>query len=630
MQNDDKNNESFALVCNETDKLLACKNSNEQQILEQEQLVENKKNFYVKLMQYNDDLNKSIAERQAAVLLANNRTSFINEATRSCKDRCKKMCLPYNTCYSLINDVEKDFLFISNKLANVENVIEMKMASYEQKMDNFEKLQQNLIEKRNKKLQSIELEEKRLREENTALESKLKQLESEFFENNDDDCNDPEQLQKELEELQSKLTVLNEDFSRISEEEKTCDAALERIEKMYGGTVFADMEKNSSCTIYCSPVNYLQTCFNYLLIFSRSAQIDVEISQLTDDIKQQHALKTESMASYKTLKEYEKKLDQELSETSKFYEDLQNHHQNEILKFEQEIASIRVDIAEKNKKFDEIKQEVDRNSQLLSDKSEELQTAFQEIKDFSTELQEVEKALESLETLENVIQQFNDISAEVNELEDEQISLENSAKIKQHEIQKLTNQLESMKLKGEEEMVAYENNYLKQTKELEKQLDEIVTNKVQLDINLKIFDQNINELETKKKSLLETIEQQKKENNELNTVYISEKENIKELERSKNQNMKPPASIYAKIVAAQTPDFVFPKLPSSGEPSRKVMKKCPLPPPARHWNSDSSIEGDLQPLNAVLKKKQHNRGLLNSKVILGISQTVRGTESVKL
>ncbi|XP_066152063.1 uncharacterized protein MCAP_0864-like isoform X2 [Euwallacea fornicatus] len=583
MQNDDKTNESFALVCNETDKLLACKTSNEEQILEQEQLVENKKNFYLKLMQYNDNLNKSIAERQAAVLMTNNRASFINEATRSCKNRCKEMCLPYNTCYSLVNDVEKDFLFISNKLVSIENVIEIKMASYEQKIDNFEELQKNLIEKKNKKLQSIELEEKKLRKENIALESKLKQLENEFSENDDDDdSNDPEQLQKELDELQSKLTVLNEDFLKINEEEKACDAALERIEKMYDGTVFADMEKKSS-------------------------QIDAEISQRTHDIKEQHALNTESMVSYNTLKEYEKKLDQELSEISKFCEDLQNRYQNDMLKFDQEIASIRVDIGERSKKFDELKQEVDRNSQLLSDKNEELQITSREIEDFSTELQEVEKDLESLETLENLIQQFNDISAVVNELEAEQVSLGNSAKIKEHEIQQLANQLESTKFKGEQEMVAYENNHLKQRQELEKQLHEIITNKIQLDINLKIFDQNINELEEKKKSLLETLEQQKKQNDELNTIYNGEKENMRELERNKNQEMKPHASIYAKIVAAQKPDFVFPKLPSSGEPSRKVMKKSSLPAPERNWNSDSSIEGDLQPLNAVLKKKQQNR-----------------------
>lgn len=82
-------------------------------------------------------------------------------------------------------------------------------------------------------------------------------------------------------------------------------------------------------------------------------------------MEQQKKLEQDATSSYQSLEDYEKKLNEELTQTAKLWENLEQNQYGGFSKLEQEIGQIRADIIERNGKYGDVQQEKLKNIQVI-------------------------------------------------------------------------------------------------------------------------------------------------------------------------------------------------------------------------------------------------------------------------
>ncbi|XP_050297348.1 protein Daple-like isoform X2 [Anthonomus grandis grandis] len=608
-----KPDEDAPLIYLEARQLLEDIESSDGEIQESESLLEARETYNMQLQQHCASLEKSLSEKGAQFAILKSRTSYINNLNTSYRDKGKEILEVYNTADQEVKELETIVAESEQKDKELEKIFAKKTTHYEKEIDDLTKLLNQLTEKRKKQLVAVELETKKLEEENLDLNHDLMKLEYEekLY---DETLKDSSELEIEVETLQDKLKILKSDHLALEEEEKSLGERQKEIMAEFSEEKYGKM--NTS-----------------LLETSK------EIEDLQQVIQKDQAELVTSSAEQKDLADYEEKLDKELAEAQIAFQ-LLDTSRGEISKLNQAIDAMKADINERRQKYGSIVKEKDANTDILKEAEDKIVQLTPEVDLIVTGLNEVEILLKDLGLRANIAEQFEETSHKVEALDKEIGKLQEREREKENLIETYKATMAKYQEKFDLELLTLNNAHSMEIKDIEAEITQATNSKIEPNEKVKTANDEINQLEETLQRNEENLETTKKNNKKLNETYQNKQQGYKTIS-NKNKELiksldllKPPQEVPKAVESARklptkkpsrerSADFMRPKTPESrklqpipkhadksNRDPRKSLSRTRVEEQKRNWDSDSSVEEDsinFKEFIANKKKRQESK-----------------------
>ncbi|XP_019761005.1 protein MLP2 isoform X2 [Dendroctonus ponderosae] len=543
------------------------KDDHQQQRVKLKMSMDQKHIYYEDLQQQEKTLKSNNASKDTSLTMTKDRQRAATEKNSYYRKIIDEICESVNAAYENIYEISENLNNNQEKLQSMGKNANNNVSRSDKKIGELVTIFNQLKDKRKKGLEELEIQMTDIGKENTELNHKNTEYENILLSYADNDEDLSELIEKELTELQGKLSTLHDEYSAITEEARTIDTCNEEVADKYQESIFSELE-------------------------SQLSNIILDVAQLCQNKDHQKTVEHKLTTFVQTLEDSESTLNAGLNDTVNIWtEVLQNDYMRRHLKLRQEIEEIRAYIGNHFKPS--VGEKTYLNSlESLEELDENISNTTTDVTQLSTELNKIEHLLDSLKNSDDLSQKIQTVTNRIDQLYNEKAAIQISVNATSDEIQKATEQLPEKADKGELAILTFENTSLLEVKVLNKQHAEMQEIRIKLDDELKALENQLKELEASinaRKQEAELVSQRRKD--------------IDSLIRSQQTSAAPTVQMHTKKTAAHH-DFTRPKTPESSTKKRKTAQSANI---KKNWDSDSSMEEEIVNLSDLLKAKQRKR-----------------------
>ncbi|XP_030751208.1 interaptin-like [Sitophilus oryzae] len=547
--------------------------SHQKELFQLKYLIESKNRYVEQLQQQADDIDKAVAEDRVALTNLNDIVQEYDTKNPELRSKAIKVCDVLKIISQDLNNSNQSYASYVSRIDCIETKLQARLKSNGEKIADLNKHLNDLMAKREQSAKDMEIKEQTALAENRALKKHLDYL-NELTEQQAKDTVDEDGLavmEEENRELEEKIRVLREENEMRQRE---CDEAQSLLDDE---ATYADID-------------------------TKLEEANKNILDISENISTAKETESEQTKRIKELEEYENQLNAELNRGQIAWTSLENGQQ-EYENMQKMIDQIKSDIEDRKTRLSRVEEDYSKMCELNKKEDENIDRAKQDIEILSSELKEVESAIDGFKTPDLLAEELNLIETNIAETHKEKDALLKTMEQKQEEFNSLSEKVKTQKHTSEMELFALHNSNLTEQKMAEKTLNSLKQKKAQLEKKAKSSDAEVKELEDTLKELRIKQKQLIADGKQLEKGLLESRKTLAGLANRKQQLRR---EAQAKAKAQGSKSMARPQPVVRPQPRAQMQRPASYVAPRqaeKHWDSDSSMEVEQIKFDEFLKRK---------------------------